>query len=138
MTGELDRSGSLPGVTGQELLRESLVSVTEEKKWGRGMLVRARGPSKGEGVSLGSLAIRIALPFPLLFCIGNSRGRERRGFLSRSGVIHKAGWGWWGEWSVGGKRCTPPALTLSRCTLPGGRGELSRLTCNRVQEPPLA
>lgn len=84
MTGELDRSGSLPGVTGQELLRESLVSVTEEKKW-EGVLVRAGGPRKGEGVSLCSLAIRIALPFPLLFCIGNSRGVSEEAFSPAAG-----------------------------------------------------
>lgn len=34
MTGELDRSGSLPRVTGHGSLRESLVPVTEEGKWG--------------------------------------------------------------------------------------------------------
>lgn len=85
MTGELDRSGSLPGVTGQELLRESLVSVTEEKKWGRGCWLEPGVQVKGRGVSLGSLAIRIALPFPLLFCIGNSRGVSEEAFSPAAG-----------------------------------------------------
>lgn len=83
--------------------------------------------------SLGSLNIQIVL----LFCVVNSRGVSGEALFSRRPAIHKAGWGW-GEWSVGGKQCTPPVLTLSRCSLPGGRGELCRLTCNRVQEPPLA
>lgn len=52
---------------------------------GEGVLVRARGPSKGEGFSLGSLAIRIALPFPLLFCIGNSRGVSEEAFSPAAG-----------------------------------------------------
>lgn len=60
---------------------------------------------------------------------------ERSLVLSLPGVIKKAGWGLGlarGEWSLGGKLCTPPALTLSPCTFPGGRGERSRLTCIRA------
>lgn len=85
MTGELDRSGSLPGVTGQELLRETLVSVTEEKKWEGGCWLEPGVQVKGRGISLSSLAIRIAIPFPLLFCIGNSRGLSGEAFSPAAG-----------------------------------------------------
>lgn len=109
---------------------------------GRG-LVRAWGPSEELGRGAGGALTRqpgyldcVTVSVTVLYC--ELTRQERRGLFSRSRAVHKAGWGWWGEWSVGGKRCTPPALTLSRCTLPGGRGELSRLTCNRGQEPPLA
>ena len=51
-------------------------------------------------------------------------------------VLQKGGWGgcwgWLGEWSLGGMPRTPPALPPSQCTFPGGRGERSRLTCNRA------
>lgn len=94
---------------------------------------RGRGPSKWGVLSRQPEYFRIVL----LFCVVNSRGASGEA-LSPAGLRFTRRGGGGGEWSVGGKRCTPPALTLSRCSLPGGRGELSRLTCNRVQEPPLA
>lgn len=87
-----------------------------------------------EGVSLRSLGFGVVVQLLLLVSICNPRGVREDAFSPGEGWLRKRGGGWgrWGEWSLGGKRCTPPALTLSRCTFSGGRGERSRLTCNRA------